>query len=344
MSTEQTLDVSWKTIFKVFIAIFLFYLIYLAREIALWFFFGLAISILLEPAINALRKLWIPKMLAIVLVYVSILGLLGILIYITAPIFVIELKQFSNYLPDYFNKINPILQQLGIDFAQSFSELTKSLIGNLEQSSKGIMNAVMTFFGGLASTVVIITIAFFLSLEDRGPERFLAFISPQKYQENIVAFFEKAQTKVAGWFGARIIACVFVGIGSFIVFYIFGIEYAFLLALIAGVLNFVPYIGPLVTAILLLVFVMVSSGSWLITLYVLLAVWAVQVIENNLLTPFLMKKMIDLPPVLVLISLLLGAKIFGFLGTIFIVPIAGIVYEFVKELLEKKREGVIQED
>jgi predicted PurR-regulated permease PerM len=166
----------------------------------------------------------------------------------------------------------------------------------------------------------------------------LAFITPHKYQENIVSFFEKAQTKVAGWFGARIIACVFVGVGSFIVFYIFGIEYAFLLAFVAGVLNFIPYIGPLITAILLLIFVMVSSGSWLITMYVLLAIWAVQAIENNLLTPFLMKKMIDLPPVLVLISLLLGAKVFGFLGTIFIVPVAGIIYEFIKEFLEKRRE------
>ncbi|MFA6190527.1 MAG: AI-2E family transporter [Candidatus Staskawiczbacteria bacterium] len=344
MSAEQTLDISWKTIAKIFVAIFLFYLIYLARDIALWLFFGLAISILLEPAINFLRKLWIPKMLAIILVYVSILGLLGILVYITAPIFIIELKQFSSYLPDYFNKISPILQQMGVDVAQSFSQLTSSLIGGLEQSSKGIISAIIAFFGGLVSTLVIITIAFFLSLEDRGPERFLAFISPQKYQEHIVLFFEKAQTKVAGWFGARIIACTFVGIGSFIVFYIFGVEYAFLLALIAGILNFIPYLGPLVTAILLVVFVMVSSGSWLITLYVLLAVWLVQIIENNLLTPFLMKKMIDLPPVLVLISLLLGAKIFGFLGTIFIVPIVGIVYEFIRELLEERRANLPQED
>ena len=338
MESQQTLDISWKAITKVFIAIFAFYLIYLARDIALWLFFGLSISILLEPAINFLRKMWIPKMLAIILIYTSIFGFLGVLVYLMAPIFIGELKEFSNYLPDYFNKINPLLQQLGIDFAQSFSELTSSLIGGLEQSSKGVMNAIITFFGGLASTVVILTIAFFLSLEDRGPERFLAFISPQKYQEYIVSFFEKAQTKVAGWFGARIMACIFVGVASFIVFYIFDVEYAFILALVAGVLNFIPYIGPLTTAILLLVFVMVSSGSWLITLYVLLAVWAVQAVENNLLTPFLMKKMIDLPPVLVLISLLLGAKIFGFLGTIFIVPVAGIIYEFVKEIIDKKRE------
>jgi predicted PurR-regulated permease PerM len=338
MEKEQTLNISWNAIIKVFIAIFVFYLIYLAREIALWFFFGLAISILFEPAINFLRRMWIPKMLAIIMVYISILGLLGLLIYLMAPIFVVELKQFSLYLPDYFNKINPLLQQIGIDFAESFSELTSSLVAGLEQSSKGVINAAIAFFGGLASTVVILTIAFFLSLEDKGPERFLAFISPRKYQEQIVSFFEKAQAKVAGWFGARIIACAFVGIASFIIFYIFDVEYSFLLALMAGVLNFVPYIGPLTTAILLIVFVMVSSNSWIVTLYVLLAVWAVQGVENNLLTPFLMKKMINLPPVLVLISLLLGAKIFGFLGTIFIVPVAGIFYEFIKELLEKRRE------
>lgn len=338
MNSEQTLDISWEAIAKIFVAIFLFYFIYLARDIALWFFFGLAISVLLEPAINFLRKIWIPKMLAIILIYLSIFGLLGLLIYLTAPIFVVELKQFSNYLPDYFDQVSPVLQRLGIDVAQSFSEFSSNLIGGLEQGSKGVMNAVMAFFGGLSSTIVILTIAFFLSLEDKGPEKFLSLVAPKKYQDSIVLFFEKAQVKVAGWFGARLIACLFVGVGSFIIFYIFGIKYAFLLALIAGVLNFIPYIGPLTTAILLVVFVFVSAGSWLITLYVLLAVWLVQGVENNLLTPFLMKKMVDIPPVLVLISLLFGAKVFGFLGTIFIVPVFGIIYEFTKELLEKRKE------
>jgi len=338
MENRQTLDISWKTIIKIFIAIFILYFIYLARNIALWFFFGLAISILLEPAVNLMRRLKVPKMLAIVFIYVFILGILGILVYLTAPIFITELREFSNYLPQYITKISPLLEQLGIDMSEGFSSITGTLISGLETSSKGVVSAIMAFFGGLSSSVIILTISFFLLLEDRGPERFLAFISPQKYQNQIVSFFEKAQTKVAGWFGARIVACIFVGVASFIVFYIFDIEYGFLLALLSGVLNFIPYIGPLTMIILLFVFVMVSSGSWLIVAYVLLAVWAVQAIENNLLTPFLMKKMIDLPPVLVLISLLFGAKVFGFLGTIFIVPIAGIIYEFIRELIEKKRE------
>jgi predicted PurR-regulated permease PerM len=327
---------------KVFVAIVLVYFIYLARDIALWFFFGLAISILLEPAIRILKKIWIPKILAITLIYFSIFGLIGLLVYLTAPVFVGELKEFSSYLPAYFNQISPVLERAGIDVAQSFSELTSSLIGNLEKGSKGVLNAVMVFFGGVSSTVIILTIAFFLSLEDRGPEKFLSLVSPQRYQDQVVAFFEKAQNKVAGWFGARIIACLFVGIGSFIVFYLFGVKYAFMLALLAGLLNFVPYIGPLITAILLVVFVFVSSQSWLVVLYVLLAVWGVQAVENNLLTPFLMKKMINLPPVLVLISLLVGSQLFGFLGTIFAVPVFGIIYEFIKEILEKRKEGELQ--
>lgn len=344
MSNEQVLDISWSTIFKVFIAIFIFYFIYLTKEIALWFFFALAISVLLAPAINFLKKLWVPKIVAVMLVYFSIFGILGILIYLTAPIFISELKQLSQHLPDYFGQISPVLQQMGIDTTQTFDNFTKLLMGGLSQSSKGVISAIMAFLGGLYSTAFILTTAFFLSLEDNATEKFLTLISPKKYEENIAILFRRAQNKVSSWFGARILSCIFVGIASFIIFYIFGVKYAFILALISGVLNFVPYIGPWITNALLIVFIVVSSGSWLTVLYVIIAVIIIQEIDNKLLTPILMKKLVDVPPVLVLISLLVGAKLFGFLGTIFAVPVFGIIYEFLKEFLEKRREETTQLD
>ena len=225
---------------------------------------------------------------------------------------------------------------MGVDTTQTFDSLTQLLVAWLAQSSKGVISAIMVFFGGLYSTAFILTSALFLSLEDNAPEKFLTLILPKKYEENIVALFERAQNKISGWFGARILACIFVGVASFIIFYIFGVKYAFILALISGILNFVPYIGPWITSILLIVFIAVSSGSWLTVLYVLIAVIIIQEIENKLLTPLLMKKMVDVPPVLVLVSLLVGAKMFGFLGIIFAVPVFGIIYEFLKEFLEKK--------
>ena len=343
MSKEQVLDISWGAIGKIFIAIFIFYFIYLTKQIALWFFFALAISVLLEPAINFFKKLWLPKIVAALIVYLSIFGILGILIYLTAPIFISELVQLAQNLPNYFGQINPFLEQMGINTTQSFNSFTQLLVSVLTQSSDGVISAVAAFFGGLYSTIFILTTAFFLSLEDNPLEKFLTLVSPKRYEKNIENIFETAQNKISGWFGARIIACIFVGVASFIIFYIFGVKYAFILALISGVLNFVPYIGPWITTFLLIVFVAISSGSWFTVLYVLIAITIIQEIENKLLTPLLMKKMVAVPPVLVLISLLVGGQLFGFLGTIFAVPVFGIIFEFLKEFLENRKEE-IEED
>ena len=338
MEKEQVLDISWGTIAKIFLAIFIFYILYLAREIALWLFFAVAISVLLDPGINFLRKIHIPKIIAIFIVYFSIFGILGFIIYLAAPLFTSEISQFLQYLPGYFESVNPILKQFGIDTLQNFGDFKNALTNNLQQSSQSIIKAIMIFFGGVASAVSILTMSFFLSLEERSVERVLLLLCPAKYEEQIKNIFERVQKKVAGWFGARVLACLFVGIASYLVFYIFGIKYAFILALISGFLNFIPYIGPWVTSILLILVIAVSSGSWEMVLYVLISVTVVQEIENKLLTPLLMKRMTDIPPVLVLVSLLLGAKIFGFLGMIFAVPLFGIIYEFLKEFLERRRE------
>lgn len=342
MEKEQILNISWATIFKIFIAIFVLYFIYLTKEIALWFFFALAISVLLAPAINFLRKFWVPKALAVLFVYFSIFGILGIVIFLTAPLFIEELRQLSRHLPEYSYALSPFLQQMGIDTTQTFANLTQLLMAGLAQSSKGVISAVTAFFGGLASTAFILTTAIFLSLEEDATERFFKLISPKKYEQNIAVLFQRARNKVSGWFGARILSCIFVGLASFIVFYVFGVKYTFILALTSGILNFVPYIGPLITIFLMIVFIAVSSGSWPIVLYVLIAIFVIQEIDNKVLTPLLMKKMVDVPPVLVLVSLLVGSELFGFLGTIFAVPVFGIIFEFLKEFLERRKESELE--
>jgi len=336
---EQTLDISWETIIKVFVAGFIFYILFLARDIVVWFFFALIISLLLDPVISFLRRFRFPNILAVVLVYLLIFGLLGLIIYLISPIFIFEINQLAKNIPDYFEKLNPLLKNLGIIVAQNFKDFTAILITNLQENSTSIIKAVSVFFGGISSAIFIFVFAFYISLEDNGLEKILSLLIPKKYEESTLALFEKAKFKVASWFGARIIACLFVGIVSFIVFFLFGVEYSFILALISGVLNFVPFIGPLITAILAVLFVGVSS-SWFVAFYIFIALYIIQAIENNVVTPLLMKKFIDLPPILVLISLLVGGTMFGFLGMIFSVPVFGIVYEFLKEFLEKRKEGL----
>jgi len=217
---EQTLDVSWKAILKILVIGFLLYILFLSRDIVIWFFFALVISILLEPVINLLRKFRLPKVLAVILVYLAIFGLIGLIIYLTTPIFLFEINQLSQHIPEYFEKLNPIFTNFGLDIAHNFEDFTATLVASLQESSESIIKAITVFFGGLASAALIFAFSFYISLEERGPERVLSMVVPKKYETYIVALFEKAQYKVSGWFGARILACLFVGILSFIIFFL----------------------------------------------------------------------------------------------------------------------------
>ena len=183
MSQSNTLDISWEAIIKVFVAIFIFYIIYLARSIALWFFFALAISILLDPAINVFRKIKIPRIIAILIVYLSIFGILGLFIYISAPLFISEIKQFIQYLPGYFEQINPILRQFGIDTAQNINDLSNIVTSNLQQSSQSNYKAIMVFFGGFDFYCFDFDNGIFSFFRREGYEKGLVLLAPQKYED-----------------------------------------------------------------------------------------------------------------------------------------------------------------
>ncbi len=333
---EQQLNISWGTIAKVLLVGFTLYVLFLVRDIVIWFFFALIISILVEPVIAFLRRLRFPKVVAVVLVYASLFAILGLMIYLSAPIFLFEIQQLSKNTPDYFEKINPILRNFGLSAAHSFEDFTSNLVVILQQSSENIFKAASVLFGSIASTLLIFAFAFYISFEDNGPERVLAILMPKKYEKNVIAIFQTVQYQISRWFGARVLACIFVGILSYAVFFFMGVQYAFILALISGVLTFVPFIGPLITGILAFLFIG-ASDSWLMAIYAIVALYVIQAIENNMFTPLLMKRILDLPPLLVLISLLVGGALFGILGMIFVVPIAGIIYEFSREFLQKKR-------
>jgi predicted PurR-regulated permease PerM len=262
------------------------------------------------------------------------------MIYLSAPLFITEIRDFVRIAPDYFDKVSPIFDSLKIESLQSLNNFTQGVTGGLENVSSNIFNALAAFFGGLASAFFILSLSFFLSLEDRSVEKFLLLIAPKKYESYVLTIFEKSQAKVSGWFGARVIACLFVAIASFAVFYFFGIQYSFILAFLAGVLNFVPFIGALIVGILLVVLIGISDS--LMKALIILGLFAIiQQLENQIISPVLTKKFIGLPPVLVLLSLVAGGMVFGFLGAVFAVPVFGILYEFIKEFLEKRKEDEV---
>jgi len=333
---NKVLDVSWGTIFKISLSIFVFYFLYLIRDILVWFIFALIISLLLNPVIDFLQRKKIPRSLATILIYFAIFGIFGFLIYLIAPFFVSEIQQFTQFFPQYFEKIAPPLKSLGLEAFESFETFTKAIQDWLIKVSSNIFSAVFSIFGGIFSTISIFTLAIFLSLEEKGMEKAFVLIFPKKYESYVLDLWERCQNKVSGWFGVKILSSVFVGFFSLLTCYIFNIKYAVSFGFLAGILDIIPIIGPIIAGAIIVIFS--SLDSWLKAVFILIAFILIQQIEGNILVPILSKKFIGLPSVLVLISLMIGGKLWGILGAILAIPLTGVIYEFLRDFLKKERE------
>jgi predicted PurR-regulated permease PerM len=336
MNNEKILDISWRTIAKISIAVAIFYLFFAVRDILIWFIFALTISVLFNPAVNFLQKRKIPRGLAVVFIYVGTFGFLSILIYLVVPIFIVEIQSFLNAFPEYFEKISPPLKGLGFQAFDSLESFLMALGGTLEGMADNIFSALFTIFGGFFTTLFVIVTAIFLSLEEKGVERTLMLLFPKRYEAQVLSVWTRCQKKVSGWFGARLLACLFVGVISYIAFILFNVRYPFTLALFAGVFNFIPYVGPLLTAVIL--FLIIFPTEMFKAVLVLITFGLIQQVENSVLSPILMKKFVGLPPALVLNSLVVGASLWGLLGAILSIPLFGILFEFFREFLQKRHD------
>jgi len=332
----KLLDISWGTIFKLGVAGLAVYILFLTKDIFVWVLFGLIISILFNPAIDFLQKRRIPRVLAAVGVYAVVFGILAFIIWGMAPFFINEVQRFSNLFPQYFETLAPALRGLGIAAFSDVQTFFNTLSGSLEQLAGNIFSALFVVFGGIFSTIFVLSIAIFLSIEEKSVERGIGLLFPKKYEVFALNLWEKSQRKVSGWFASRVITSLFVGVATYTTLLLFNVQYPFSLGLLATVLNFIPIVGPLITG--LLVVVVVALDSALKALFILLAFTLIQQIEGSILTPLLTKRFLGIPPALVLISLAVGGQLWGIMGAILAIPLAGILFEFLRDFLKKRKE------
>lgn len=335
-NNEKVLDISWATILKIAFAVLLFYLIYQVREILILIIFALIVSLLLNPVIDFLERKRIPRTLAVISIYLAVFGLISLFFYLIINSFIQEIQKLIEFLPQYFEKISSPLKEIGFQTFDNLESLISAVGKNLGKVGTNVFNTLFLIFGGIFSTLFVLTLAVFLSLEEKSFEKTLSLFFPKKYEAYVFELWEKCQRNISGWFGTRIIACLFVGVLSYLAFFLFNINYSFSLAFLAGILNFIPVLGPILTGIF--IFLLISFDSISKAILALITFTLIQQIEGNILSPILTRKFIGLSPALVLISLAVGGKLGGILGAILAVPLAGILFEFLRDFLAKKRE------
>jgi predicted PurR-regulated permease PerM len=333
MSEEKSLDISWKAIFKIGIAIFLFYLIYLIKNILIWFIFALILAILFEPAIVFLEKKGISRQIATFLIYFLFFGILGLSIYLVSLPLFSEIQQFSQNFPQYLETIAPPLKQLGLISFENVAEFIQVLQEWLKRASGNIFSAMVAVFGSIFATFTIFAFSLFISLEEKGIEKAVTLFVPKKYEESVISLLDKSREKISSWFGIKILNCLFVGVATIFTLKLFNISYPITYGLFAGIIDIIPILGPLFAGSIITLSALLDS--WIKAIFFLISFILIQQISGNFLTPILAKKFVGLPPILVLMAVLIGGKIWGIWGAILAIPFFGIIYEFLRDFLQK---------
>jgi len=327
-------EISWATLWRIFLMLVLAAALFLARDALLILFLAIIISSALDGIVSYLQRKKIPRILGTLFVFLTALVILAMLLYTLIPIVIFESKSFLENLK---NIEIPVFGSLDIS---QFGEINKYL-GSLEKSANilfsggtSFINVITTIFGNLIFVLVTLILSFYLTVNQGGVERFLRSVLPLTQEDYIIGIYLRAKNKMGLWLRGQIILMLIVGGATVIGLWILGIKHSLVLGVLAGILEIVPVVGPIFAGSI--AFLTVVSKSWTLGFYVIILFLIIQQLENHLLVPLVMKKTIGISPVVVVISILAGSQIAGFIGVVLAVPTAVVIQEVIEDWERRK--------
>src|SRR3989344_3783560 len=307
-------------------------ILYLASRAVMVLLLAIFLSSALDTLVIRLESWRIPRLLGTIIVFLGLLAVMAVLIYAVVAIAVLELRGIFNNLGGITGQI----LNLGIS-----PQVTDFLNNNLESISNMLFAGSASFIeilgrllGGITSLVAVLVTSFYLTLSRDGVGRFLRAIFPEDLEDQVLGIYYRSKKKIGRWFQAQLILSLIIGFLVFSGLWILDVKYAVILAIFAAVFELVPIVGPVFAGGMA---VMVGlSQSFGTGMYVLILFLIIQQLENHILVALVMKKAIDVHPVVILIAILAGLEIAGFIGMILAVPAAVVAGEIVDDWIAKK--------
>jgi predicted PurR-regulated permease PerM len=291
----------------------------------------------IEPGTLRMVKWGLPRVLSVVLMYLLGLLLVVLLFYFFIPPIVNETGEFFRALPSYLESLNLSAIDTATDgaAAQSLTDQLFQLQGVLKTSSQGLLSAASSVFGGLVSFALIVVLSFYLAVQERGIDDFIKLVAPHRKHEYILDLWRRAQIKMGRWLQGQLLLSLIVGVLVYIGLLILGVPYALLLALAAAVLELIPVFGSILAAVPAVALAFLDGGTTLALLVIGLYI-IVNQLQGNVIYPMVVQKVLGVPPLVVILAIIAGAQLAGFLGILIAVPVAAAIQEWVSDVQKGK--------
>ncbi len=342
---RQKLDISisFATLFKIVAVIGIVFALYYLRDLALVVLTSIVIASAIDPVATWFNKKRIPRVLSVLLVYVISFVIIFIILFFFIPPIFQDLGQIIGNLPVQINSFlnsnpawNSVLALTGnLSAKVSIQDIVGQGLAN-SNASQNVFDLFLSIFHGLFSFVLIVVLSFYLAVQKNGVENFLRIVTPKKKEPYVIDLWQRTENKIGLWMQGQILLGVIIGPLVFLGLMILQIKYALLLAIIASVFELIPIFGPILSAVPAVL--LGVSDSFTLGLIVMGFYVVVQQFENHLIYPLVVKKIIGVNPLVVIISLVVGYELAGFLGIILAVPMATLLMEYLGDL-EKERKN-----
>jgi len=339
MATTK-IEISTYSLLKIVGLGLILWFLYVIKGVLAILFVAVILASALEPIVVWFVRRKIPRAIGILIIYIVLLSLISLVIVLLLPPAAHQVQNLAADFPHYWQKISS-----GFSAIQNYSQNygvpatiqdgLKQLTGLLSLNG-GVLGTLMDVFGGVVSFLVILVITFYLLLEEHAIKKILSLVAPAKYQPYFTQLLFKMQDKIGLWLRGQIVLSLIIGFIVFVGLNVFGLfvpifaKYALVLALLAFLFEFIPYLGPIMAAVPA-IFIGSTHGLALaggVMVFYMVMQW----LENNLIVPQVMRRAVGLNPIIVIVALMIGARVGGIIGMVLAIPVTTALLVVIEEI------------
>jgi predicted PurR-regulated permease PerM len=341
MAVDNTVSVTYDWTFRrvvwatlVLLSVVLgFWLIYRFNQVIFTLFVAIVIGTVIRPAVAWLHQRGLPQTVGVILVYLLLLLLLTGFLLLLFPLISTQSTTIAAAVPDYYQSLREWVIKNPNQSLGSLSEFLPTALPSLKPvqltgqemmaSAGQVAGYLSLLVKVLFTATIILVLAFYWTLE--GPRIIQSYLLlvPQKQRESLSDLISAMESKVGFYMIGQAFLCMVIGLMALVAYLLIGLPNALVLALIAGVMEAVPMIGPLLGAVPAgLVALSIAPGK---LIWVIIATIIIQQLENSLLVPRIMRKAVGVNPFVTLLSLFAFSTLFGLAGALMAIPIAAMI-------------------
>lgn len=319
----------YRRLFLFVVSIAGLYFLYRVRIVLIPFIFAFFMAYLFNPLVQIIESKKVPRGLAILFVYIVVFGLLTLIIIFGVPHIIEEFNRLGRAIPKLTQEVKGIAAHIEKKYSkftlpegikQVFDERIRHLENVLINTVRAGTTSLIKMISYLLGLVVTPIFAFYMLKDiERIKESFTLTI-PRNYRSDVLAIGRDLDEIMSGFFRGHLLISLIVGTLTGLGTYIIGLDFSFIIGIISGVAELVPYLGPFITAVPMVALALLVSRKTAV--YAVIVILIVQQLENAVISPKILGKSMGLHPLVVIFALLAGGELYGFLGILLAVPAA----------------------